>query len=265
MVTFTMNLAKITMFRHCLILHLPRCRIFRVSTLYLTATPIGNLEDITLRALRVLREVDVIACEDTRHTGQLLQHFEIRKRLIACHAHNEEASSKGILSLLDAGQNVAYCSDAGTPGVSDPGARLVEYVRSNSDHEIVPIPGASASVALVSVAGNIGRSFTFEGFLSPKKGRRTRRLEELVSRREAFIIYESPFRVLRTLKEIAEIDPSLRCVIGRELTKQFEEVKSGSITEIAGMLEARDTIKGEFAILIAPGVCDDQSEEDTDA
>ena len=160
-----------------------------MGTLYMVGTPIGNLDDITLRALNTLKEVDVIACEDTRHTSNLLSHFDIKKRLIACHSYNEEESAKGIIALLDQGMNIAYCSDAGTPGVSDPGARLVERVRSESDHKIVPIPGASASVTLVSAAGRIGKAFLFEGFLSPKKGRRQKRLKELVSRGDAFIIY----------------------------------------------------------------------------
>ena len=140
----------------------------------MVATPIGNLEDITYRAVRILGEVDVIACEDTRHTSLLLSHYGIRKRLIACHSHNEEESAKGIISLLDQGMDVAYCSDAGTPGISDPGARLAELVRSGSGHRVVPVPGPSAFAALVSAAGNIGKAFTFEGFLSPKKGRRTK-------------------------------------------------------------------------------------------
>lgn len=218
-----------------------------------------------MRSLRILKEVDVIACEDTRHTGQMLQHFDIRKRLIACHAHNEENSSKGILSLLDAGESVAYCSDAGTPGVSDPGARLVEYIRNNSDHDIVPLPGASASVTLVSAAGRIGKTFTFEGFLSPKKGRRTKRLEALISRGEAFIIYESPFRVVKTLKEIEELAPGYLCVMGRELTKQFEEIRKGRVSDIIALLEKKDSIKGEFALLLCPDESDDKSEEDTES
>ena len=151
----------------------------------MVAGPIGNLDDITLRALKVLEAVDVVACEDTRHTGRLLTHFNLKKRCIACHSHNEEESAKGIVSLLDRGQDVAYMSDAGTPGISDPGARLVEAVRA-AGHEVVPIPGASAFVTLLSAAGNVGRTYTFEGFLSPKRGRRVRRLEELVARGESF-------------------------------------------------------------------------------
>ncbi len=233
-----------------------------MSKLYIVATPIGNLEDITLRALRVLREVDVIACEDTRHTNMLLSHYDIKKRLIATHSYNEKESSKGILSLLDEGNDIAYCSDAGTPGVSDPGELVVDYIRENSDHEIVPVPGASAFTTLVSASGRVGKAFTFEGFLSPKSGRRKKRLSELISRNEAFIIYESPFRVVKTLKEAKEIEPGLVCVMGREMTKQFEEIKKMDIDSLISYLEAKSTIKGEFAILMYKAGVDDKAEED---
>ena len=233
-----------------------------MSKLYIVATPIGNLEDITLRALRVLREVEVIACEDTRHTSMLLSHYDIKKRLIATHSYNEKESSKGILSLLDEGKDVAYCSDAGTPGVSDPGELLVDYIRENSDHEVVPIPGASAFTTLISAAGRIGKAFTFEGFLSPKSGRRKKRLAELIAREEAFIIYESPFRVLKTLKEASEIDSSLICVMGREMTKQFEEIRKMDILSLISYLEGKSAIKGEFAVLMYKADADDKTEED---
>ena len=233
-----------------------------MSKLYIVATPIGNLEDITLRALRVLREVDVIACEDTRHTNMLLSHYDIKKRLIATHSYNEKESSKGILSLLDEGNDIAYCSDAGTPGVSDPGELLVDYIRENSEHEIVPVPGVSAFTTLVSASGRVGKAFTFEGFLSPKSGRRKKRLSELISRNEAFIIYESPFRVVKTLKEAKEIEPGLICVMGREMTKQFEEIKKMDIASLISYLEAKSTIKGEFAILMYKAGVDDKAEED---
>ena len=233
-----------------------------MSKLYIVATPIGNLEDITLRALRVLREVDVIACEDTRHTNMLLSHYDIKKRLIATHSYNEKESSKGILALLDEGNDIAYCSDAGTPGVSDPGELVVDYIRENSEHEIVPVPGASAFTTLVSASGRVGKAFTFEGFLSPKSGRRKKRLSELISRNEAFIIYESPFRVEKTLKEAKEIEPGLVCVMGREMTKQFEEIKKMDIDSLISYLEAKSTIKGEFAILMYKAGVDDKAEED---
>lgn len=222
-----------------------------MSTLYMVASPIGNMEDITLRALKVLESVSVVACEDTRHTGQLLKHFNLSKRCIACHAHNEAESAKGIIALLDRGEDVAYLSDAGTPGISDPGARLAEAVRQ-AGHPVVPLPGANAAVTLLSAAGNVGKSFTFEGFLSPKKGRRRRRLEELVGRGEAFVIYESPFRVVKTLEDVAEVDPAARIVMGRELTKAFEEILSLPVGELVAQLKARPAIKGEFALVVVP-------------
>ena len=228
----------------------------------MVATPIGNLEDITSRAVRILGEVDVIACEDTRHTMQLLSHYGIQKRLIACHAHNEEESSKGILSLLDSGLSVAYCSDAGTPGVSDPGARLAERIRQDGKHRVVPVPGASAVITLVSAAGNIGRSFTFEGFLSPKKGRRTKRLESLMATGNAFVIYESPFRIVKTLEDIRAVSSGCRLVVGRELTKAHEEIIAGSPGEIISSLSSRDRIKGEFAVIVIPEDADDNDKED---
>ncbi len=222
-----------------------------MSTLYMVASPIGNMEDITLRALKVLESVSVVACEDTRHTGQLLKHFNLSKRCIACHAHNEGESAKGIIALLDRGEDVAYLSDAGTPGISDPGARLAEAVRQ-AGHPVVPLPGANAAVTLLSAAGNVGRTFTFEGFLSPKKGRRRRRLEELVGRGEAFVIYESPFRVVKTLEDVAEVDPASRIVMGRELTKAFEEILCLPVGELVAVLKARPAIKGEFALVVVP-------------
>lgn len=236
-----------------------------MSTLYIVATPIGNLEDITYRAIKVLNSVDVIACEDTRHSALLLSRYEIKKRLIACHSHNEEDSAKGIIELLDQGNDIAYCSDAGTPGISDPGSRLVEKVRSESEHQIVPIPGASASISLVSIAGNIGKTFTFEGFLSPKKGRRTKRINELISRGECFIIYESPFRVVKTLEELAAFENIKRVVVARELTKAHEEIISGSVEDVLDSLKSRSAIKGEFAIAIVPGRENDNNQEDSDS
>ncbi len=232
-----------------------------MGSLYIVATPIGNLDDITLRAIKTLREVPVIACEDTRHTQMLLNHLEITgKRLIACHAHNEAASSQGIVGLLSQGLDVAYCSDAGTPGVSDPGSRLVRAVRE-AGFTVVPIPGASASVTLISASGLSGKTFTFEGFLSPKSGRRKTRLKELLSRDEAFIIYESPFRILKTLSEIRDLDDSRRIVLGREMTKAFEQFLYGTASEIISQLKV---VKGEFAFVVLPPEKerDDSDEED---
>ncbi len=228
--------------------------------LYMVATPIGNLDDITYRAVKILGEVDVIACEDTRHTSLLLSHYDIHKRLIACHSYNEQASAKGIIQLLEEGKDVAYVSDAGTPGISDPGSRLVSAVRK-AGFSVIPIPGPSALATLVSVSGFVGKAFTFEGFLSPKAGRRKARLETLLARNEAFLIYESPFRVIKTLKEISLLAENRKVVIGREMTKIHEEYLSGSAGEVAEILEERPLVKGEFAILVRPEVADDHAEE----
>jgi 16S rRNA (cytidine1402-2'-O)-methyltransferase len=230
-----------------------------VSKLYIVATPIGNLDDITLRAINTLRDADVIACEDTRHTQNLLTHLEITgKRLIACHAHNEAASSQGIIGLLSQGLSVAYCSDAGTPGVSDPGSRLVRIVRE-AGYDVVPIPGASASVTLISASGLAGKTFTFEGFLSPKSGRRKARLKELLEREEAFIIYESPFRILKTLGELQQLDDTRRLVLGREMTKAFEQFICGTPSEVISQLKV---VKGEFALVVLPPLKNDSSEDE---
>ena len=229
-----------------------------MSKLYIVATPIGNLDDITLRAINTLRDADVIACEDTRHTQTLLTHLGITgKRLIACHAHNEAASSRGIAGLLSQGLSVAYCSDAGTPGVSDPGSRLVRAVR-DAGFDVVPIPGASASVTLISASGLAGKTFTFEGFLSPKSGRRKSRLKELLAREEAFIIYESPFRILKTLDELRDLDDTRRLVLGREMTKAFEQFICGTPSEVIAQLAV---VKGEFALVVLPPSKADAAED----
>jgi len=222
-----------------------------MATLYIVATPIGNLEDITLRALNVLRSVDVIACEDTRHTQKLLSKYDIHKRLIATHAHNEDSSAKGIVGLLDQGLDIAFVSDAGTPSISDPGARLVTQVRE-ANYDIVAIPGASAFSTLISVAGYVGKTFTFEGFLPIKKGKRVTRSKTLIERDEAFIIYESPYRVLKTLKEIQEIDEERTVVVAREMTKTHEEILRDNIKNVVNDFSSRQAIKGEFAICVCP-------------
>lgn len=220
-----------------------------MGTLYIVATPIGNLDDITLRAINTLRDVPVVACEDTRHTQLLLNHLGItNKRLIACHSHNEAASSQGIVNLLLQGQDVAYCSDAGTPGVSDPGSRLVCAVRA-AGLSIIPIPGPSALTTLISASGLQGKTFTFEGFLSPKPGRRRNRLSELLTRAEAFVIYESPFRIQKTLSDLQSLDDTRHIVLGREMTKAFEEFLFGTPSEVLAQLKV---IKGEFALVVLP-------------
>jgi 16S rRNA (cytidine1402-2'-O)-methyltransferase len=221
-----------------------------MGTLSLVATPIGNLGDITLRALETLRAADAIACEDTRHTLKLLNHFEIRKPLLSCHANDEARGADRILGLLAQGKMVTYCSDAGTPGLSDPGALLARRARE-AGHVVSPIPGASAFAALVSAAGMGGRSFLFDGFPSPKSGRRRTRVNELMARPESFMLYESPHRVLALIEDIALADPGRRLCVGREMTKIHEEFLVGSAAEVLETLKSRGEARGEFAVLVA--------------
>ncbi len=223
-----------------------------MATLYMVATPIGNLEDITLRALRILGEVDTVACEDTRHTLKLLNHIGIKKPLIACYAYEEEKGSARILGILNQGRNVAYCSDAGTPGISDPGVLAARMAREQG-HEVVPIPGPSALVALASAAGVFFKAVTFDGFPSPKPGRRRGRVRELMEREEAFIMYESPHRIVKLLADIASVDAERQLCVGRELTKLHEEFSVGAAAAVLADYEARKDIKGELAVLVAGG------------
>ena len=231
--------------------------------LYLCATPIGNLGDITYRALETFKSVDVIACEDTRHTLQLLNHFEIKKPLVSCRAQNEQSAAQKIVHLLDEGQNVAYASDAGTPGISDPGAVLVDVARA-AGHEIVPIPGACAFVSLASVAGSGGKTLLFEGFLSPKPGRRRSRLRELMVTGFAFVLYESPFRIVKLLADIADIQCDRRIVVGRELTKLHEEIVEGTAAEVLEDFAGRSKILGEFAVFVSGSKDAQFLDEDTE-
>ena len=220
-----------------------------MAVLYVVATPIGNLGDITFRALETFKSVDVIACEDTRHTLQLLTHFGIRKPLLSCRARNEEDAARKILDVLGKGQSVAYASDAGTPALSDPGAVLVRLVRAEG-YTVVPIPGASAFATLLSVAGGNDKTVTFEGFLSPRAGRRKSRLAELMGGGSAAIVYESPFRIVKLLADIAEIDGERTITVGRELTKLHEEIVCGAAGEVYRDFAAREKILGEFSVFI---------------
>ena len=221
-----------------------------MSTLYIVGTPIGNLGDITFRAVETFKSVDVVAAEDTRHTLQLLNHLEIRNPLVSCRSQNEEAASQKIIRMLDEGQTVAYASDAGTPGISDPGAILAGLARK-AGHTVVPIPGASAFASLVSVAGAGGKTLVFEGFLSPKPGRRRSRLKELMEMEAAIVLYESPFRIVKLLTDIADIDSERRVVVGRELTKMHEEIVEGTAQELLENFASRSKIQGEFAVFIS--------------
>lgn len=223
---------------------------YGVASLYIVGTPIGNLGDITVRALETFKTVDYIACEDTRHTLRLLTHFEIRKPLISCRAQNEAEAAQKIIALLAEGKNIAYASDAGTPALSDPGAVLVRNVRQ-AGYTVVPIPGASAFAVMVSIAGTGDASVLFEGFLSPKQGRRRRRLQELFDMKTGFVLYESPFRIVKLLQDIAEIENERYIVVGRELTKLHEEILSGTVSEVMEILQERQSIKGEFSVFVS--------------
>ncbi len=218
-----------------------------MAELYIVGTPIGNLGDMTQRAVDTLKAVDTIACEDTRHTLKLLNHLGIRKSLLSCHANDEARAASRIVSLLAEGKSVAYCTDAGTPGLSDPGAVLVRTARA-AGYRVIPIPGPSALATLLSVAGVGGRSVLFDGFTSPKAGKRRARLSALLEREEAFVLYESPFRIRRLLADLAEFAPERLVCVGRELTKIHEEILFGSASEIAALPIVE---KGEFAVLVA--------------
>jgi len=219
------------------------------GTLYIVSTPIGNREDITLRALRILKEVDLIAAEDTRHTGLLLRHFGIQTPLTSYFEGNELRKKEFILSKLTQGERVALVSDAGTPGISDPGFRLI---RTAIEHEIpiVPVPGASAVIAALSVSGLPTDAFVFRGFLPHKTKRRRDLLEELADVRETLIFYESPHRISETLRDIYEVLGDRKIVLTRELTKIYEEVLRGKVSEIQLQIGERK-LKGEITLVIS--------------
>ena len=220
------------------------------GTLYLVATPIGNLEDITLRALRVLRECDVVAAEDTRRTGQLLKHFEIRKPLISCFAFNEARRSEEILDRLRGGQRIALVSDAGSPGISDPGERVVRAARA-AGVRVEPVPGPCALVAALTASGLPTDEFHFLGFLPHKSGQRRRQLEALQNVAGTLAFYESPYRIGKLLEELNAVFPERTVVLARELTKKFEEFLRGTPAELLS-LAGQKPMKGEFVVLIAP-------------
>jgi 16S rRNA (cytidine1402-2'-O)-methyltransferase len=220
------------------------------GTLYIVPTPIGNLEDITLRALRVLRETPTIACEDTRVTANLLRHFDIpHKRLISYFAGNEAARVGGIVAILGTGEDVALVSDAGTPGISDPGTRLIAAAIA-AGVRVVPLPGPTALVAAVTASGLPTDAILFEGFLPHKKGRQTT-LRKLAGEERTIVLYESPHRIVKTLRELAEhLGGDRRGVLCRELTKLHEEINRGTLAELHDDYAARPSIKGEFVVVI---------------
>ena len=223
------------------------------SALYVVATPIGNLGDITLRALDVLRAADVIACEDTRHARHLLDHHGIRGRLLALHQHNENAAAEKLLPLLAAGQRVALISDAGTPGVSDPGARTVAVVRA-AGHAVVPIPGPNAAIAALSATGLVEGKFLFFGFLPAKAAARRAVIHDLADIPPALVFYEAPHRVRDTVADLAAgLDPARELVIARELTKLFEQIVRLPLGEALAWLDADpNRLRGEFVLVVAP-------------
>lgn len=222
------------------------------GTLYLVATPIGNLEDITLRALRVLREADLIACEDTRQTGKLLAHFGIGKPMVSYHEHNEAARTAELVAKLEGGANVALASDAGTPLVSDPGYRLVNAA-IGAGIPVVPVPGPSALLGALAAAGLPAEPFRFCGFLPAKSGQRRKELEALRDQDCTMVFYEAPHRILETLSDVSAAYGARPVVVARELTKLHEEFLRGSAGEVRAQLAARPSVKGEITLLIGKG------------
>jgi len=222
-----------------------------MAILYIIGTPIGNLGDISLRAVETLKSADIVACEDTRRTLKLLSHLGIRVKMLSCRSHNEEIAAKKIIDSLDKGMTVAYACDAGTPALSDPGAVLVDFA-VKAGHEVIPIPGPSAFAAILSVSGARDKTVIFEGFLSVKQGRRVSRLKELMEQQAAIVLYESPFRILKLLNNIVEIDKNRYVCIGREMTKIHEEFIRGTAENaLLSLLGKKNEIKGEFSVYIS--------------
>jgi 16S rRNA (cytidine1402-2'-O)-methyltransferase len=234
--------------------------------LYVVATPIGNLSDITLRALEVLKSVDAIAAEDTRHTSGLLSHFGIAKKLIAVHEHNEHQSAEKLLALLLAGQNIALVTDAGTPAVSDPGAIVVDLVRK-AGIKVVPIPGASAVIAALSASGISQNGFLFYGFLPASGSARRKALEILKAQAVTLVFYEAPHRIIESVVDMAAIlGAERRITIAREITKTFETIYSCELSKAEAWLQAdANQQRGEFVLLVEAAAIKDAAEipEDT--
>lgn len=214
--------------------------------LYLVATPIGNLEDITLRALKVLEKVDVIAAEDTRHTLKLLNFYAITKPLISYHRHNEEVKSDVLIDKLKNGENIALVTDAGTPGISDPGEEIVKKAIENNI-EIIPIPGACALINALICSGFNTKEFIFYGFLPINKKLRTKKLNEISKQNKTIILYEAPHKLLKTLNDILENIGDINCILAKEITKIHEEYIRGKISEL---ISRKEEIKGEYVILL---------------
>jgi 16S rRNA (cytidine1402-2'-O)-methyltransferase len=218
------------------------------GTLYLVATPIGNLEDITLRALRVLRECDIVAAEDTRHSGRLLKYFGISKPLLSYFQFNEAKRSEEIIGRLRRGEKVALVTDAGSPGVSDPGERVVKAAIA-AGLRVESVPGSCALVAALTASGLPTGEFHFIGFLPHKSGQRRNKLESLKSFDGTLVLYESPYRIEKLLVELSEVFPDRQVVLARELTKKFEEFLRGKPAELLAIAKKR-SLKGEFVVMI---------------
>lgn len=229
------------------------------ATLYIVATPIGNLEDMTYRAVRILGEVDLIAAEDTRHSLKLLNHFGISKPLTSYFDHNQQIKGERILNALRQGKSVALISDAGTPCVSDPGYQLVrDAVAENIP--VVPVPGACAAVAALSASGLPTDTFTFAGFPPSRQGKRRTFLSGMSSLPGTLVLYEAPHRLLETLSDISEVLGERQVIVAREVTKMFEEFIRGSVSEVIAAV-SRGIVRGEVVILIAPGEAAQQEAE----
>jgi len=225
-----------------------------LGTLYIVATPIGNLEDITLRAIRVLKEVDYILCEDTRTTQNLLNKYDIKTKTMSYHAHSTQNKESIIINLLKSGKNLALVSDAGTPCISDPGVMLVSNVRKElgGDAKISPIPGPNALISALSASGISSAEFVFLGFLPHKKGRETL-FKEIANSKRVMVFYESTHRILKTLESLIKYAPQFKILIGRELTKQFEEFVEGTPEEVLQYFtKNNDKQRGEFVVIVEP-------------
>ncbi|MDR2476563.1 MAG: 16S rRNA (cytidine(1402)-2'-O)-methyltransferase [Treponema sp.] len=221
-----------------------------MAILYIIGTPIGNLGDISFRAVEILKTVGLVACEDTRRTLKLLTHLGIRVKMLSCRSQNEEFAAEKVIAALNQGQTVAYTSDAGTPALSDPGAALARLA-AQAGHQVIPIPGPSAFASLVSVSGGSDKTIVFEGFLSPKPGRRRTRLCELLTMQAAVVLYESPFRILKLLEDIVSIDENRYVCVGREMTKIHEEYIRGPALEVLSRLSAKTGQMGEFSVFVS--------------
>jgi len=220
------------------------------AALYVVATPIGHLEDITLRALSVLKAVDLIAAEDTRKTGQLLRHFGITTALVSYHEHNETARTPDLMRRLQQGASIAVVTTAGTPGISDPGYRIVAAAAA-AGLRVVPVPGAVAAAAALSASGLPTNAFVFEGFLPKKAGKRARQIKALASEVRTVILYESPQRIAALIAEMLPVFGDRRAVLAREMTKRYEEFIRGHLSEILEKLNRRADIKGECTLIVA--------------